>query len=97
MRLRNFLAIPLLVLTAGIAVAGPRISIWDGVYTDAQADRGHPDPAGLDRVPRSEARVPRPNVLKIWSNSTGVVVSRVSMIPPSGIAGALSGPGLIWA
>jgi len=41
MRLRNFLAIPVLVLTTGIAIAAPRISIWDGVYTDAQAERGH--------------------------------------------------------
>ena len=41
MRLRNFLAIPVLVLTTGIAIAAPRISIWDGVYTEAQAERGH--------------------------------------------------------
>jgi len=41
MRLRNFLAIPVLVLTTGTAIAGPRISIWDGVYTEAQAERGH--------------------------------------------------------
>jgi cytochrome c len=45
MRLRNFLAIPALILTAGGAVAqthnSARISIWDGVYTEAQAERGH--------------------------------------------------------
>jgi len=45
MRLRNFLAIPVLVLTAGSAIAQThipaRISIWDGVYTEAQAERGH--------------------------------------------------------
>jgi cytochrome c len=41
MRLRNFLAIPVLVLMAGGAIAAPRISIWDGVYTEAQAERGH--------------------------------------------------------
>jgi mono/diheme cytochrome c family protein len=34
------LAIPALLLTAGTALAQKRISIWDGVYTDAQADRG---------------------------------------------------------
>ena len=45
MRLRNFLAIPVLALTAGIALAqtsnSARLSIWDGVYTPAQAERGH--------------------------------------------------------
>jgi len=45
MRLRNFLAIPVLILTLGGAVAqthiSARISIWDGVYTEAQAERGH--------------------------------------------------------
>jgi len=42
MRLRNFLAIPLL-LTAGIASAQTpaRLSIWDGVYSETQAARGH--------------------------------------------------------
>ena len=35
------LALPALVLAAGTALAQKRISIWDGVYTDAQADRGH--------------------------------------------------------
>src|SRR4051794_2516033 len=30
-----------LVLGAGLADAEPRISIWDGVYTDTQAERGH--------------------------------------------------------
>jgi len=35
------LAIPALTLAAGTAAAQKRISIWDGVYTDAQAQRGH--------------------------------------------------------
>jgi len=36
-----FASIAALALTAGIAIAQVRISIWDGVYTDAQAERGH--------------------------------------------------------
>jgi cytochrome c len=42
MRLRNILAIPALLLTAGIASAQTpaRHSIWDGVYSEAQAGRG---------------------------------------------------------
>jgi hypothetical protein len=32
---------PVLALAAGIAGAQARISVWDGVYTDAQAERGH--------------------------------------------------------
>lgn len=34
------LAIPALMLTAETALAQKRISIWDGAYSDAQADRG---------------------------------------------------------
>ncbi|MEO8301285.1 MAG: cytochrome c, partial [Rhizomicrobium sp.] len=34
-------AISALALTAGTAIAQARISVWDGVYTDAQAERGH--------------------------------------------------------
>ena len=43
MQLRTFFTTGMvgLVLTTGIAVAQGRISIWDGVYTDAQAERGH--------------------------------------------------------
>jgi len=43
MRPRTILAtaIAALALTAGIVVAQVRISIWDGVYSDAQAERGH--------------------------------------------------------
>jgi len=38
MRLRTILAATVLALTAGIAQA--RTSVWDGVYSDAQATRG---------------------------------------------------------
>ncbi len=45
MRFRTILARTVLVLVAGIASAqariSTRISIWDRVYTDAQAMRGH--------------------------------------------------------
>ena len=45
MRMKNFLAtgMVMLALTAGTAAAqtSARISIWDGVYTDTQAERGH--------------------------------------------------------
>jgi mono/diheme cytochrome c family protein len=43
MRLTTLLAASIAVLTiaAGATAAPARISIWDGVYTDAQADRGH--------------------------------------------------------
>ena len=43
MRLKTVLAAGMLalVLAPGTAGAQGRISIWDGVYTDAQAGRGH--------------------------------------------------------
>ena len=42
MRYRTILAaVAILALAGGTAQAQKRISIWDGVYTDAQADRGH--------------------------------------------------------
>jgi cytochrome c len=43
MRLRTILAGSMAVMTMmpGIAGAQSRISVWDGVYTDAQAERGH--------------------------------------------------------
>jgi cytochrome c len=41
MRHRIILALALVALAAGSAQAQKRVSIWDGVYTDAQADRGH--------------------------------------------------------
>jgi cytochrome c len=41
MRLRTILAGTVLALVAGIAGAQARTSVWEGVYTDAQAMRGH--------------------------------------------------------
>jgi cytochrome c len=43
MRLKTILAasIAVMIMTPEIAGAQPRISMWDGVYTDAQAERGH--------------------------------------------------------
>ena len=43
MRLRTIFAtiIALLALPAGASAAGSQISVWDGVYTDSQAERGH--------------------------------------------------------
>ena len=43
MRPRTLFAatIMVLALAAGAFAAAPRISVWDGVYTDAQAERGH--------------------------------------------------------
>ena len=40
MQIRIILAAALLTLAAGHAAAQTRISIWDGVYSDAQAGRG---------------------------------------------------------
>ena len=40
MRPRIILAAAALILIAGSALAQTRISIWDGVYNDAQAERG---------------------------------------------------------
>lgn len=43
MRLMTILAtsIAVLALAAGASAAPARISVWDGVYNDAQAERGH--------------------------------------------------------
>jgi S-disulfanyl-L-cysteine oxidoreductase SoxD len=43
MRFKAILAagMTMLTLAAGIGSARARISVWDGVYTDAQAERGH--------------------------------------------------------
>jgi cytochrome c len=41
MRSRTILAAAVLSLTVGTASAQTRSSIWDGVYTDTQAERGH--------------------------------------------------------
>ena len=41
MRFKIILAVTVVALSAGSAAAQPRTSVWDGVYTDAQAERGH--------------------------------------------------------
>ena len=41
MQFKIILAVTILALSAQGAVAASRTSIWDGVYTDAQAERGH--------------------------------------------------------
>lgn len=41
MRLRAILAAGMLVAAADSAWAQTPVSVWDGIYTDAQAERGH--------------------------------------------------------
>jgi mono/diheme cytochrome c family protein len=41
MRSKTILAAAALIMTAQIAHAQTRVSIWDGVYTEGQAERGH--------------------------------------------------------
>ena len=41
MRFKTLLAAGVMVLALAGTTAQARTSIWDGVYTDAQADRGH--------------------------------------------------------
>ena len=41
MQTRSVILAAILALAASIAGANARSSIWDGVYTEAQADRGH--------------------------------------------------------
>jgi len=77
MRLRTSLVGLFLVLVAGSASAQSRISTWDGVYTDAQADRGRTtymqncgrchgaDLAGTYEIPPLTGRF-----MPYWSGST---------------------------
>ena len=100
MRLRTILAtsIPVLALTAGIAVAQHRISVWDGVYTDAQAERGHTlymqncsrchgaDLSGTYEIPPLVGRF-----MPYWSGSTlDALFDYVSTAMPLDHPGALS-------
>jgi cytochrome c len=100
MRLRTILAtsIPVLALTAGIAVAQQRISVWDGVYTDAQAERGHTlymqncsrchgaDLSGTYEIPPLVGRF-----MPYWSGSTlDALFDYVSTAMPLDHPGALS-------
>ena len=100
MRLKTILAtsIPVLALTAGIAVAQHRISVWDGVYTDAQAERGHTlymqncsrchgaDLSGTYEIPPLVGRF-----MPYWSGSTlDALFDYVSTAMPLDHPGALS-------
>ena len=59
-RIIRALVIPVLALAAGAAQAQKRVSRWDGVYTDAQAECERQNPtdfSGRNRVPCVEAYV----------------------------------------
>jgi cytochrome c len=104
MRLRTILAasIPVLALAAGIAAAQTRIpariSVWDGVYTDAQAEHGRTlymqncsrchgaDLSGTYEIPPLVGRF-----MPYWSGSTlDVLFDYVSTAMPLDHPGALS-------
>ena len=87
-----------LILAPGIAGAQGRISIWDGVYTDAQAERGHAlymqscsmchgaDLSGSFEMPPLVGRF-----MPYWSGSTlDVLFDYVSTAMPMHNPGALS-------
>ena len=87
-----------LILAPGIAGAQGRISIWDGVYTDAQAKRGHvpymqscsmchgADLSGSFEMPPLVGRF-----MPYWSGSTlDVLFDYVSTAMPMHNPGALS-------
>ena len=87
-----------LILAPGIAGAQGRISIWDGVYTDAQAKRGHvpymqscsmchgADLSGSFETPPLVGRF-----MPYWSGSTlDVLFDYVSTAMPMHNPGALS-------
>ena len=92
--------IPALVLAAGIGTAQARSSVWDGVYTDAQAERGHTlymqscarchgaDLSGTFEIPPLVGRF-----MPYWSGSTlDALFDYVSTAMPLDHPGAL-GPG----
>jgi cytochrome c len=100
MRLRTILTVSILVLalSAGIAVAQTRISVWDGIYTDAQAERGHTfymqncsrchgaDLSGTYEIPPLIGRF-----MPYWSGSTlDVLFDYVSTAMPLDHPGALN-------
>ena len=98
MRLRHFLALPLLPLMVGTALAQQRSSIWDGVYSDAQAERGHTlymqncsrcHGANLSGTFETPPLVGR--FMPYWSGSTlDVLLDYVSTAMPLDHPGALS-------
>jgi cytochrome c len=97
MRFKIILATTLLALSVGSASAQPRSSIWDGVYTDAQAERGHtlynqscarchgPQLWGTFEIPPLVGRF-----MPYWSGSTlNVLFDYVSTAMPLDHPGAL--------
>jgi cytochrome c len=98
--LRTILAtgIPGLVLAAGIGTAQARSSVWDGIYTDGQAERGHTlytqscarchgaDLSGTFEIPPLVGRF-----MPYWSGSTlDALFDYVSTAMPLDHPGALS-------
>jgi cytochrome c len=97
MRFKIILAATVLALSAASAVAQTRVSVWDGVYTDAQADRGHTlynqscarchsaDLSGTYEIPPLMGRF-----MPYWSGSTlDVLFDYVSTAMPLDHPGAL--------
>lgn len=100
MQAKTILAAAALILAAGPAAAQPRISIWDGVYSEAQAGRGRTfymqncarchgaDLSGNFETPPLVGRF-----MPYWSGSTlDVLFDYVSTAMPLDHPGAL-GPG----
>ena len=100
MRLRIILAssMTVLALAAGLSIAQARTSVWDGVYTDAQAMRGHTfymqscarchgaDLSGTFEIPPLVGRF-----MPYWSGSTlDALFDYVSTAMPLDHPGALS-------
>jgi len=98
MRPIGILAGGVLALTLGIAGAQARISIWDGVYTDAQAEHGRTlymqncgrchgaDLSGTFEIPPLVGRF-----MPYWSGSTlDTLFDYVSTAMPLGNPGSLS-------
>jgi len=98
MRPSRISALSILALTLGIGGAEARISIWDGVYTDTQADRGRTlymqncgrchgaDLSGTFEIPPLIGRF-----MPYWSGSTlDALFDYVSTAMPLGNPGSLS-------
>jgi len=98
MRPSRIPALSILVLALGIAGAEARVSIWDGVYTDTQAERGRTlymqncgrchgaDLSGTFEIPPLIGRF-----MPYWSGSTlDALFDYVSTAMPLGNPGSLS-------
>ena len=98
MRPSRISALSILALTLGIGGAEARISTWDGVYTDTQADRGRTlymqncgrchgaDLSGTFEIPPLIGRF-----MPYWSGSTlDALFDYVSTAMPLGNPGSLS-------